>query len=108
MSWIHEHDMNRLFRRAIENSDMKGAYIASAPNPVSNADFMRHLRRALRVKVGLPAPGLLVRFGASIVMRTDPELALYGRYCHSRRLREDGFDFHYPDLPSALQALYPR
>jgi uncharacterized protein len=106
ISLIHGHDMNRLFQRAIEDAGMTGAYIASAPNPVSNADFMRHLRRALGVSIGLPAPAWLVRFGAPILMRTDPELALYGRYCHSRRLREDGFDFHYPDLSSALQALY--
>lgn len=108
ISWIHEQDMNRLFLRAIEDAKMTGAYIATAPNPVSNAEFMHELRRALAVTIGLPAPALLVRFGARYVMRTDPELALYGRYCVSRRLRELGFDFLYPDLPSALRSLYAR
>jgi uncharacterized protein (TIGR01777 family) len=106
ISWIHEHDMNRLFERAITDDSMTGAYIATAPNPVSNAVFMRELRSALRVPIGLPAPAPMVRLGAPLVMRTDPELALYGRYCVSRRLREEGFEFSFPDLREGLRALY--
>ncbi len=74
-----------------------------APNPVSNAEFMHQLRRALRMPVGLPAFGWMVRLGAPLVMRTDPELALYGRYCVSRRLREEGFEFELPELGPALR-----
>ena len=47
-----------------------------------------------------------VVIGAPLLLRTDPELALYGRYCVSRRLREEGFEFSFPDLPSALRNLY--
>lgn len=108
ISWIHEADMNRLFVRALTEDTMEGAYLATAPNPVSNADFMRELRRALRAPFGLPAPAWLVRIGAPSVLGTDPELALYGRYCVSRRLREEGFEFDYPDLASALADLYGR
>lgn len=107
MSWIHETDMNRLFIRALTDEEMEGAYIATAPNPVSNREFMRELRQALKAPIGLPAMGWMVRIGAPLVMKTDPELALYGRYCVSRRLREEGFSFEFPDLPSALRNLYP-
>ncbi len=103
MSWIHETDMNRLFERGIEDPAMRGAYIASAPNPVSQAVFMQSLRRALGVRIGLPAPAWLVRLGAPLVMRTDPELVLYGRYVVSRRLAEEGFEFEFPTLPEALR-----
>src|SRR6185295_15366634 len=102
ISWIHEQDMNRLFARAIADDRMKGAYIATAPNPVSNAEFMRELRRAHRIPFGLPAMEWMVRLAAPLILRTDPELALYGRYCVSRRLREEGFEFLFPDLRSAL------
>ena len=105
VSWIHEHDMNRLFARAIEDDGMSGAYIATAPNPVSNAELMRELRTALRMPIGLPAAGWMVRAAAPL-LRTDSELALFGRYCVSRRLREEGFDFQFPDLRSALGDLY--
>ncbi len=106
MSWIHEQDMNRLFQRAITDETMQGAYLATAPNPVSNTEFMRALRRALNRPIGLPALSWMVRLGAPLLMRTDPELALYGRYCVSRRLREENFEFLYPELDSALQDIY--
>ena len=105
MSWLHECDMNRLFERAITDETMQGPYIATAPNPVSNRTFMRALRRALHRPLGLPAPAPLVRMGAPLVMRTDPELALYGRYCVPRRLRDEGFAFEFPALDAALRDL---
>ncbi len=105
MSWIHERDLNRLFERAIADPAMRGTYIATAPEPVSNRVFMRELRRALRAPIGLPAAEWMVRIGAPLLMRTDPELALYGRYCVSRRLREEGFTFEFPSLAPALTDL---
>src|SRR5207244_12267180 len=72
MSWIHETDLNRLFERALTDPAMTGAYIASSPNPVSNRDFMRELRRAVGMPIGLPAFSWLVRFGAPLSLRIDP------------------------------------
>lgn len=106
ISWIHERDMNRLFERALTEGTMRGAYLATAPNPVSNTEFMRHLRRAVGRPFGLPAPGWMVRLGAPLVMRTDPELALYGRYCVPRRLLDEGFVFDFPEATSALADLF--
>lgn len=106
ISWLHEEDMNRLFVRAITNESMKGAYLATAPKPVSNAEFMRELRRALGMPIGLPATAWMARLGARWIMKTDPELALYGRYCVSRRLQEEGFEFTFPEIRSALHDLY--
>ena len=106
MSWIHELDMNRLFFRAITDDSMQGAYLATAPEPVSNAEFMRALRKALKRPIGLPAASWMVRIGAPLLMKTDPELALYGRYCVSRRLRDEEFEFSFPDLESALRDIY--
>jgi uncharacterized protein (TIGR01777 family) len=108
MSWIHETDMNRLFEAALFDPRLQGAYIATAPNPVSQKQFMRALRRAMRMPIGLPASAWMVRLGAPLLMRTDPELALYGRYVISRRLNEQGFEFRYPHLPEALADLLAR
>lgn len=106
ISWIHEADMNRLFMRAIEDDTMAGVYLATAPNPVSNRLFMRELRKALGMPIGLPAMAWMVRLGAPLLMGSDPELALYGRYCVSNRLAEEGFEFTYPTVETALQAIY--
>ena len=104
-SWIHERDMNRIFERAIRDSSMQGAYIASSPNPVSQAEFMRCLRRTLRMPIGLPATKTMVRLGARWILRTDPELAIYGRYVVPQRLLDEGFSFEFPDLERALADL---
>ncbi len=106
VSWLHEEDMNRLFLRAITDETMQGVYIATAPHPVSNAEFMRHLRKALGMPIGLPAMAWMVKAGAPLILKTDPELALYGRYCVSKRLEQEGFVFKYPTIDVALQAIY--
>ena len=108
MSWIHEEDMNRVFERAITDESMEGMYVVTAPNPVTNTEFMRSLRRAVRMPVGLPAAGWMVRIGAPLFLRTDPELALYGRYCVPRRLEREGFSFRHPTLDDAFASLHGR
>jgi uncharacterized protein (TIGR01777 family) len=105
MSWIHETDMNRLFARALMDPTMQGPYIASAPHPVSQLDFMRELRRAVGVPIGLPAFSWMVRLGAPWFLRTDAELALFGRYVVSKRLQEEQFEFQFSQLREALKDL---
>ena len=105
MSWIHERDLNRLFERGLTNPDMQGMYIASAPHPVSQVEFNRELRRSVGMPLGLPAYSWMVRIGAPLLLRTDPELALYGRYVRSRRLEEEGFEFELPGLREAFEEL---
>ena len=107
MSWIHEADLNHLFERGLSDASMHGVYIASSPHPVSQREFMRELRRAVRMPIGLPATEWMVRMGAPLMMRTDPELALYGRYVVPRRLIEEGFEFQFPRLREALCDLLP-
>ncbi|RMH27499.1 MAG: TIGR01777 family protein [Planctomycetota bacterium] len=108
MSWIHERDFNRICESAITQASITGVYNATAPNPVSNAEFMRSLRLALRRPIGLPSPAWLVAIGARLILRTDPELALYGRYCVPRRLLDHGFVFDFPELDAALRDLIRR
>lgn len=105
ISWIHEFDMNGIILEAIRNEKYRGMYIASAPNPVSNFEFMRLLRRKMGIPVGLSAPEFMVRIGAKLIFKTDPELALYGRYVKPLRLEESDFKFRFPDLDSALEDL---
>lgn len=105
MSWIHEDDLNAIFLRAIDDESMHGPYVVTAPNPVSNKEFMRSLRKAMKMPIGLPAFSWMVRIGAPLFMRTDPELALYGRYCVPTRLLNEGFVFKYPNLDDALESL---
>ena len=105
ISWIHEKDMNELMQQCIEDNRYNGTYVATAPEPVSYAAFMRSLRNALRSPIGLPAPAWLIRLGAKFILRTDPELILLGRYCKSTRLEDEGFRFKFPNINEALKDL---
>ena len=105
ISWIHEHDMNEIIWQAIQNENFNGFYIASAPNPVSNKEFMQTLRKTMKFPFGIPTPEFLVRLGSKFVFRTDPELVLYGRYVKSERLEQEGFEFKFPHLYKALEDL---
>ena len=105
MSWIHETDLNRLFQRGLTDGAMQGAYIASSPCPVSQQEFMKTHRGVLGYPFGLPAFAWMVRIGAPLFFRTDPDLVLFGRYVKSRRLEEEQFAFEFPELRAALTDL---
>ena len=106
ISWIHEYDMNEIILQSIIDSNYKGIYIATAPNPVSNREFMQELRIKLKVGIGISAPNFITRFGAKYIFKTDPELAIYGRYLKSERLEKQGFNFKYPELHEALDHIF--
>ncbi len=108
MSWIHEADINAIFARAIGDESMSGRYIVSSPIPVSQASFMRTLRKVIGMPIGLPAFEWMVRIGAPLFMRTDPELVLYGRYVIPKRLMDEGYPFLFAELEPALTDLYKR
>ena len=105
LSWLHHEDMNELFWRALTEPGLHGAYNACAPNPVTNAEFMRELRGVLGRPWSPPTPAWAVRFGARFLLRTDANLALTGRRCVPARLQAAGFPFQYPVVGAALRDL---
>lgn len=104
LSWIHMEDIVRMFLWAIENAEIQGVYNATSPHPVSNRDFMRHLRRAVCRPWSPPLPAWTVRLGA-LLIRTDPSFLLTGRRCSPGRFTSQGFWFAFPDLRQALSDL---
>jgi uncharacterized protein len=104
ISWIHIHDLNQIILRALTDETMSGIYVVTAPSPVTNADFMKQLRRAVRRPWSPPTPAPLVRLG-SLLLGTDPELALYGRRCVPTRLINEGFTFRFPTVDQSLDNL---
>ena len=105
VSWIHVADLTRMFVEAIERPELSGVFNVTGPNPVTNAEFMRELRRALHRPWSPPVPAFATRIGA-LFMRTEPSLALTGRRCRPRRFLESGFQFEFPELRGALTDLY--
>lgn len=105
-SWIHIADLNRMFLATIERADISGISNATAPNPVTNAEFMLEMRRALHRPWSPPVPALVAHIG-SWFMRTEASLALGGRRCTPKHFIELGFEFEFPELRGALQDLFP-
>lgn len=107
ISWLDAQDLNQMFLWGIERPEIKGVFNATSPNPVTNAQFMFDLRRALNRPWSPPVPAWAVRIGASL-MGIEPELALTGRRCVPKRFQNHGFEFRYPVLREALEHLFAR
>ena len=104
MSWIHFEDFVRAIYWLIEHEDIDGVVNVAAPHPLPNAEFMRILREASHMPIGLPTTRWMLEIGA-ILMQTEPELILKSRRVVPGRLLEQGFTFKYPHWPEAAHAL---
>src|SRR5690606_29823090 len=55
VSWIHERDFVAAVYWLIDHGEIDGPVNLAAPEPLPNAEFMRALRQAAGVRMGLPA-----------------------------------------------------
>lgn len=108
ISWILLDDLEEIFLHVGDDATLRGAYNACAPEPATNADFIRALRASLRRPWSPPAPAPLVALAARWWLRTDPTLALQGQFAVPARLLAAGFRFRTPRLAAAFDALAVR
>ncbi|GGN03201.1 NAD-dependent epimerase [Lentzea pudingi] len=106
VSWIHDDDFVRAAALLIREP-IAGAVNLAAPNPLPQREFMRELRGAWKVPVGLPATSWMAELGA-FALRTDTELLLKSRRVVPGRLQRAGFEFHFPNWREAAQNLTER
>ena len=107
ISWIHEIDFVRALYWIIDHEEMSDAVNVAAPNPIPNEEFMRILRDAAGVRIGLPANRLMLEIGA-FAMRSETELILKSRRVIPTRLLESGFHFEFPHWTAAAEDLCLR
>jgi uncharacterized protein (TIGR01777 family) len=100
VSWIHERDFLRALDFLIERNDIAGKVIVAAPNALPQREFMRHLRRAYGMPIGLPATRWMAAIGA-FLMNAETEMILKSRWVKPARLLEAGFTFEFPNWPDA-------
>lgn len=103
-SWIHLVDVARALDFLEAHDDVDGVVNLSAPHPVTNAEVMRTVRRAIRMPFGIPAPRPVLEVGAWLI-RTETELVLKSRWVVPERLLEAGFSFAYPELAPAIASI---
>lgn len=104
MSWIHHDDFVRSLLWLVEHEEVAGAVNLAAPNPLPNADFMRALREAWGIRIGLPATEWMLELGC-FVMRSETELILKSRRVVPGRLLQGGFRFRFESWPEAARDL---
>jgi uncharacterized protein (TIGR01777 family) len=105
LSWLHVADFCQACLWVVQRRESSGTYNATAPAPVTNAAFMRELRRAAGRPWSPPVPAWALTLVARRVLRVEPALVLNGCRAVPRRLLAEGFAFRYPALAPALRDL---
>jgi uncharacterized protein (TIGR01777 family) len=99
-SWISLDDVVGAIHFLLHRPEVSGPVNATAPMPVSNAEFTRLLGRVLRRPTLVPAPEVALR--AALGQLAD-EVLLAGAFVHPDALERAGFRFLHPDLEGALR-----
>jgi len=98
ISWIGLGDLAQLYLAALDDPRFDGPLNATAPSPVTNAEFSRALGRALHRPAALPVPAAALR----LLYGPMAEIVTGGQNVVPARLLELGHAFERPDLDDAL------
>ncbi|NRQ41992.1 TIGR01777 family protein [Rheinheimera sp. YQF-2] len=101
MSWIHINDMLRLTDFLLQHPTLHGAFNATAPQPVTNAQFSQTLAKVLHRPALLPMPAFVLR----LMFGEMADLLLTGQRVIPANLIKAGFEFQFSELEPALRAL---
>jgi len=105
LSWIHEADLMAMLIEAARNPAWEGAFNGTAPEPLSNAAFMRLLARRLHRPM-LPVPGFLTTLATKLLLGEMADaLLLQGAFVLPTHAQALGFTFRFPTADAALKDL---
>jgi uncharacterized protein (TIGR01777 family) len=99
--WLHFDDEIGALRRLME-SEARGAYNISSPNPVRQAEFFKALGKVMHRPSFVPTPGFALRLMAG---ELADALLLSGQREMPVRLQNLGYTFKYQELEPALRGL---
>lgn len=100
-SWITLHDQLRAIEFLLENKEVSGPVNLTSPNPVTNQEFTSALARALRRPALFPAPA----FALKAALGGFSTEILGSKKVLPNVLQEAGFNFDFPHIGPALDAL---
>lgn len=102
-SWIHIHDWTSMMLWALDTPSVSGPLNATAPDPVTNAEFSRAFGRAIGRPSWLPVPAFALRM---LFGEFADEGLIKGQRVVPRRALELGFTFRYSDIGDAVDTLF--
>lgn len=97
-SWIHIQDAVNLILFAMANGQLSSAVNATAPDPVTNAEFTRELARTLHRPAIFPAP----EFALRLIFGEMAGVLLASQRVLPAAAQSAGFQFRYGELAPAL------
>ena len=102
--WVHIDDVIRMVDFIIQNDSISGPVNCISPNTPTNQEFMKSLRKALKMPFGLPQPKFLLDIGA-VFIGMESDLILSSIYAYPKRLIDNGFKFKFENCQEALNDL---
>jgi uncharacterized protein len=102
MSWIHLSDWISIVETLLNCPELAGTFNATAPVPVTNKEFSQKLADHLHKPLLLPLPAGLLK----LMLGEMSELMLGSQKVIPERLLNNGFEFNYDNLDSALQQIF--
>jgi hypothetical protein len=102
MSWIHITDFSRAVMFLADDDKAEGVFNMVSPGPCRQAEFSRHLAKAVRRKPQLPAPAWAIRLLTGEMGR---ELVLGGQRVSAAKLSGQGFKYHYHEAGQAISVI---
>jgi len=100
MSWIHSEDLFGMIVAALRSEWWMGPINATAPTPVTNAEFAKALGRALHRPAFLPVPALALR----ALYGEMAEIVTSGARVLPAKPLMLGYRFRHPELEEALRS----
>lgn len=100
-SFIHINDLIRAYDFIIEHKELNGAFNLVSPTPTTNKSLTKALGNSLHRPTLFPVPKFVfkVLYGEGSVVLLD------GASVKPKRLLENGFEFAYPTIESAINDL---
>ncbi|HYT76794.1 MAG TPA: TIGR01777 family oxidoreductase [Vicinamibacterales bacterium] len=102
MPWIHRLDWIEMVRWIVDTPAIAGPVNATAPHPVTNAEFARALGRALRRPALLPAP----RFALRLALGELGDAVLASQRAIPAVALSHGYHFRYPEIEIAFRGIF--
>jgi uncharacterized protein (TIGR01777 family) len=100
MPWIHIDDLCSIYLKAIQDSNLNGAYNAVSPQQVTHRDFLRILAKVIRVPLSpLYVPAFLLK----LILGEMSDIIVYGSRISPGKLLKTGYKFIFEDLEEALK-----
>ncbi|MFV8817340.1 TIGR01777 family oxidoreductase [Haliea sp. E17] len=103
LSWVHRDDVVAAIIFLLNQSVLTGPFNLTAPQPVTARAFAEALSAHYRLLFSAPVPASAARL---LLGEMADELLLTGQRVIPARLQAAGFEFRYPTVASALQAIY--